>query len=78
MGYFFRFLLLGVLIYLIVWFFASLLKDSRKKREAEKKEMVRCVHCKTFLPKPEAVSHKGQYFCNDEHHQAAKDKEPPS
>lgn len=69
----FRLLILLVLAYfflLIIYMFFFRKRTERLKRSQEhpdqEQELVRCFHCQSYLPKTEAVSSHGYYFCQEE------------
>ena len=68
-----RLILIGVIVLLVVW----LLRRALAKPRADGKppqapgerqgDLVACAHCGVNLPKAEARSAGGRYFCSEEH-----------
>ncbi len=68
-----RLILLGVVVVLVVWLLRRALAGPRAadKPPAEageqKGELVACAHCAVNLPKAEARSAGGRFYCSEEH-----------
>ena len=68
-----RLLILLVLVYLVFHIINILLSSSKTTRLTTKpepldqgEELVLCLQCKSYVPKSQAVSSHGNYFCRDE------------
>ena len=71
----FRFLILGLLAYLVLMLIYSSLKRKGKGKGAgtdpsQGESMVLDPHCKSYVPKNEAYQSHGHYFCSEECAQA--------
>lgn len=65
-----RFLLLVIAIFIgfmIVKHFMASRRVQTKKKLPESTPMVRCEQCGVHLPRQDAISADGKYYCNDEH-----------
>lgn len=66
---FLRFLILGLLAYLFLVLIYSSLKRKGKAGAADPSQgesMVLDPHCKSYVPRNEAYSSGGNYFCSEE------------
>lgn len=68
-------ILLLVIIALVVYtlikrYQKSLQSPTAKLRPAE--DMVRCAHCHVNLPRSDALTTQGEFFCTSEHQQLGK------
>jgi hypothetical protein len=68
-----RLLILLVLVYLVFTIINVLFSSSRTPRLkrnrnplVEGEELVLCLQCQGYVPKAEAVSSRGNYFCREE------------
>ena len=67
-----RLLVLLVLAYLVIIIVTVLFSSSRttllkrKRNPLEGEELVLCLQCQSYVPKAEAVSSHGNYFCREE------------
>ena len=68
-----RLLILLVLVYLVFRIINILLSSSKTTRLTPKpepldqgEELVLCLQCQSYVPKAQAVSSHGNYFCRDE------------
>ena len=66
----FIFLVLAYLVFIIIKVLFSsnrttLLKRNRKPLD-KGEELVLCLQCQSYVPKAEAVSSRGNYFCREE------------
>ena len=68
-----RLLILLVLVYLVFHIINILLSSSKTTRLTPKpepldqgEELVLCLQCQSYVPKAQAVSSHGNYFCRDE------------
>ena len=67
-----RFFLTILAVWLLFYLVRRALRQ-RRQQTAEKTtarpavDMVRCSHCGTHLPQPEALQRKGRYYCCKEH-----------
>ena len=68
-----RLLILLVLVYLVFRIINILLSSSKTTRLTTKpepldqgEELVLCLQCQSYVPKSQAVSSHGNYFCRDE------------
>ena len=74
-----RLILIGVIVLLVVWLLRRAIAGSRSRDGApragdkpqapggETGDLVSCAHCGVNLPKAEARSAGGRYFCSEEH-----------
>ncbi len=67
-----RLILIGIVVVLVVWLLRRALAGPRAaKPPAEsgelKGELVTCAHCNVNLPKAEARSAGGRFYCSEEH-----------
>ena len=67
-----RLILIGVIVLLVVWLLRRALAAPRAgdKPQApgeQQGDLVSCAHCGVNLPKAEARSAGGRYFCSEEH-----------
>lgn len=67
-----RLILIGIIVVLLVWLLRrALAKPAEAKPKADAQgDLVACAHCGVNLPKPEARSAGGHYFCSEEHWRA--------
>ena len=65
-----------ILIIIAIWVLFLLLRNVRRRRrlnasrpagQRQPVDMVRCRHCGTHLPAPEALRKGADYFCSREH-----------
>ncbi len=65
----FRNLIILAAIVLVVMIVRNRLRAQKTPRKADHKqvESVRCVQCKQFLPKADAVNQDEHYFCSTDH-----------
>lgn len=66
----FRNLILIIAVVALAWIVRGFIRRSQaidKKPASKGQDMVQCAHCKTYLPKNEAISRDSQYFCNHQH-----------
>lgn len=72
----FRNLIIILAILALVWVVRGMIRKNQLKRPDTDakigKDMVRCAHCGTYLPKDDAVSNGTQYFCGSRHLEAWK------
>ena len=68
-----RLLILLVLVYLVFLIISILFSSSRTTRLKRNRnprdkgeELVLCLQCQSYVPKAEAVSSHGNYFCREE------------
>jgi hypothetical protein len=69
-----RLLILLVLAYLVFVIISILVSSSRTTRRLQRngnpldkgEELVLCLQCQSYVPKAEAVSSHGNYFCREE------------
>ena len=68
-----RLILIGVIVLLVVWLLRRALAAPRAGDQppqppgAPPGDLVSCAHCGVNLPKAEARSAGGRYFCSEEH-----------
>lgn len=65
-----RIILLALAVVVLVWLVRRALSASSRDRDgssARRGELVRCARCGLHLPKAEAQSVAGRYFCSEEH-----------
>jgi len=64
-----RLILLALAVLALVWLVRGALRDSRRAADspAGEGELVRCARCGLHLPKSDARSASGRYYCSDEH-----------
>lgn len=65
-----RIILLTLAVVVLVWLVRRALGASPRSRagsSARQGELVRCAKCGLYLPKGEAKSVAGRYFCCEEH-----------
>ena len=69
-----RLIVIGIVVVLVVWLLRRAIAGPRAgKPPAEagagesKGELVNCAHCNVNLPKAEARSAGGRYYCSEEH-----------
>ena len=67
-----RLILIGIIIVLVVWLLKrALAGPSREKSQpGAQGDLVSCAHCGVNLPKSDARSAGGNYFCSEEHWRA--------
>ena len=78
-----RFLLILIVIFLAVLSLRALLAKPANTTNTEKprhkpggnESMVPCAHCDLHIPKSEAVSSQGRFFCSTEHQLAWQHKQ---
>ena len=68
-----RLILIGLLVFLVIWLLRRALAGpgaaGKPPAEAgeQKGELVACAHCSVNLPKAEARSAGGRFYCSEEH-----------
>jgi uncharacterized protein len=64
-----RLIFLALAVLALVWLVRGALRDSRPPADssAGDGELVRCARCGLHLPKSDARSLGGRFFCSDEH-----------
>jgi len=65
-----RLIFLALAVLALVWLVRGALKSSRPPADSSSAgggELVRCAHCGLHLPKADARSVGGRFFCCDEH-----------
>jgi uncharacterized protein len=67
-----RLILIAVAVLLLVWLVRRALGEARKGRggdagRATVGELVACAHCGVNLPRGEARTAGGRYYCSEEH-----------
>ena len=67
-----RLILIGVIVLLVVWLLRRALAaprsgDKPQAPDGQQGDLVACAHCGVNLPKAEARSAGGRYFCSEEH-----------
>ncbi len=63
----FRFLILGLLAYLVLMLiYSSIRRKGRSTDPSQGESMVLDPHCKSYVPKNEAYPSHGHYFCSEE------------
>jgi len=67
-----RLILIGVVVLLVVWLLRRALAGPRGPGERtgsgeQKGDLVDCAHCGINLPKAEAHSAGGRFYCSEEH-----------
>ena len=67
-----RLILIGIIVVLVVWLLRRALAAPKKPDAAAPGEgdLVTCAHCGVNLPKGDARSAGGRYFCSEEHWRA--------
>jgi uncharacterized protein len=59
---------IGLLLYVII---SHLVRKARQERLSapsnQSEKMVKCAHCGLHLPEQEALTHKGNFFCSQQH-----------
>ena len=73
-----RLILFLLAVWVIFYFVRRALRNQRENRSSRPSHpvvnMVRCDHCGTHLPAPEALSRNGKHYCSREHLKADSDK----
>ena len=69
-----RLLVFGAVVAIIYFLIKRWLDKptAKKQKIAHHGEMVRCAHCGTFLPEPDAVRADGKTYCSQAHRKADK------
>jgi uncharacterized protein len=65
-----RLIVIGIVVLLVVWLLRRALAGPRKPPAESgelKGELVTCAHCGVNLPKAEARSAGGRFYCSEEH-----------
>ena len=68
-----RLILIGLLVFLVIWLLRRALAGPRADgappaaASEEKGELVTCARCNVNLPKSEARSAGGRFYCSEEH-----------
>ncbi len=63
----FRFLILGLLAYLVLMLvYSSIRRKGRSTDPSQGESMVLDPHCKSYVPRNEAYQSHGHYFCSEE------------
>lgn len=72
----FRNLIIIIAIVVLVWIVRNMLRRNQVSGSSASprisKDMVQCEQCQTYLPKDDAISNNGHYFCGEKHLQAWK------
>jgi uncharacterized protein len=65
-----RLIVIAIAIWLAIYMLRRLFKQPSPPSSGDiAKDMVRCAQCGLHLPKAEAISDQGQYYCCQEHRQ---------
>ncbi len=71
MGQILRLIILAIGVWLVFRFVRDFLRraatDARKHTPDKPGEMVACAKCGTFVPRQDAISSNGKFFCTREH-----------
>jgi uncharacterized protein len=72
-----RLIVIGIVVFLVVWLLRRALAGPRSRGDGPHKppaetgelkgELVSCAHCNVNLPKAEARSAGGRFYCSEEH-----------
>lgn len=68
-----RLILIGIVVLLVVWLLRRALAAPRSgdkpthEENQQKGDLVTCAHCGVNLPKAEARTAGGRYYCSEEH-----------
>ena len=71
-----RNLVLIIAIAAVFWIIRGFIGRARisgQKQSTKSKDMVQCEHCKTFLPKDDAIVMDSKFFCGQQHLEDWKD-----
>jgi len=67
-----RLIVIGIVVFVVVWLLRRALAAPRAGKAPEpadepKGDLVNCAHCDVNLPKSEARSAGGRFYCSEEH-----------